>query len=505
MSKNIIIFDTTLRDGEQSPGASLTSDQKLIIARELEKMKVDVIEAGFAISSPDDFKSIERISSVMKNVTVCSLARAVEKDIAAAAGALAGARHKRIHTFIATSPVHMKYKLRMSKSDVVSSAVEAVKLSRKFCDEVEFSCEDATRSDKKFLCEIVEKVISAGAGIINIPDTVGYAYPDEMGKLISYLLNNVKNSHKAVFSVHCHNDLGLATANSLASVLAGAGQVECTVNGLGERAGNAAMEEIVMALNVRFPKMKTRINTRAIARVSGMVSHMTGIVVQPNKAVVGANAFAHEAGIHQDGVLKKAQTYEIMRPEDVGISGTLLVLGKHSGRAALDKKLKELGFQVEKDKLNKIFADFKKLADKKKKIYDEDIIALIEKDMGRREGFELKNFEVHTTPAGSKGRVTLKKSGKVFKGEASGDGPVDSVLKAVEAVSGRKSKLTDYSVKSITVGKDAQGEVRLRAAFGKKVFAGVSSSTDIIEASILAYISAVNKLELQNVKKEDKK
>ncbi len=501
MSKNIIIFDTTLRDGEQSPGASLTSAQKLIIARELEKMKVDVIEAGFAISSPDDFKSIERISSVIKSVTVCSLARAVEKDITAAAGALSKARHKRIHTFIATSPVHMKYKLRMSKADVVSSAVEAVKLSRKLCDEVEFSCEDATRSDKKFLCEIVEKVISAGAGIINIPDTVGYAYPEEMGKLISYLLNNVKNSHKAVFSVHCHNDLGLATANSLASVLAGAGQVECTVNGLGERAGNAALEEIVMALNVRFPKMKTRVNTRAIARVSGMVSHMTGIVVQPNKAVVGANAFAHEAGIHQDGMLKKAQTYEIMRPEDVGISGTRLVLGKHSGRAALDKKLKDLGFQVEKDKLNKIFADFKKLADKKKKIYDEDIIALIEKDMGRREGFELKNFEVHTTPAGSKGKVTLKKGGKTFTGEASGDGPVDSVLKAVEAVSGRKGKLTDYSVKSITVGKDAQGEVRLRAAFGKKVFAGVSSSTDIIEASILAYISALNKLELPNIKK----
>ncbi|MEA2081748.1 MAG: 2-isopropylmalate synthase [Elusimicrobiota bacterium] len=501
MAKNIIIFDTTLRDGEQSPGASLTSAQKLIIARELEKMKVDVIEAGFAISSPEDYKSIERISSAVKNVTVCSLARALEKDITAAASSLAKARHKRIHTFIATSPVHMKYKLRMSESDVVSSAVGSVKFARKYCDEVEFSCEDATRSDKKFLCKIVEKVISAGAKIINIPDTVGYAYPDEMGKLISYLLTNVKNSHKAVFSVHCHNDLGLATANSLTSVIAGAGQVECTVNGLGERAGNAAMEEIVMALNVRFPKMKTHVFTPAISRVSGMVSHMTGIAVQQNKAIVGANAFAHEAGIHQDGVLKKAQTYEIMRPEDVGISGSQLVLGKHSGRAALDKKLKELGFLVEKDKLSEIFKAFKKLADKKKKIYDEDIIALIEKDMGRRDGFELKNFEVHTTPAGSKGRVTLKKGGKIFKGEASGDGPVDSVFKAVEAVSGRKGKLADYQVKSITVGKDAQGEARLRVAFGKKVLAGVSSSTDIIEASILAYISALNKFELKKSKK----
>jgi len=500
MPGKIIIFDTTLRDGEQSPGASLSSAQKLIIARELEKMKVDVIEAGFAISSPDDYKSIQDISSALKDTTVCSLSRAVEKDIAASAGALAAARHKRIHTFIATSPVHMKYKLRMSKDEVVSNAVGAVKLARGYCDEVEFSCEDATRSDKKFLCEIIEKVISAGAGIINIPDTVGYSYPEEMGELISYLLTNVKNSHKAVFSVHCHNDLGLGTANSLAAVLAGARQVECTVNGLGERAGNASLEEIVMALKVRFPKIKTGVDTHAIARVSGMVSHMTGIVVQPNKAIVGANAFSHEAGIHQDGVLKKAQTYEIMKPEDVGISGSQLVLGKHSGRAALAKKFKDMGFQVAGDKLDAIFAEFKKLADKKKKVYDEDIIALIEKDMGRRDGFELKNFEVHTTPSGSKGKVTLKKAGKIFKGEAAGDGPVDSVLKAVEAVSGRKGVLTDYQVKSITVGKDAQGEVRLRAAFGKKVLAGVSSSTDIIEASILAYLSALNKLELRNIK-----
>ncbi|MFH1353528.1 MAG: 2-isopropylmalate synthase [bacterium] len=493
MKKTVKIFDTTLRDGEQSPGASLTSQQKVIIAQQLEKLKVDIIEAGFPVSSPEDFKSVRLVAAAVKNVTVCGLARTIEKDITAASSALKKARRKRIHTFIATSPVHMKYKLRMSESDVVDSAVKAVKLAGRFCDEVEFSCEDATRSEKRFLCEVIEKAINAGAGIINVPDTVGYAYPAEMGNLIRFLIENVRNSHKAVFSVHCHNDLGLATANSLTSVLAGAGQVECTVNGIGERAGNAAVEEIVMALKVRFPQFKTGINARQLATTSRIVSTLTGIPVQPNKAIVGANAFAHEAGIHQDGVIKKAQTYEIMEPRDVGISGSSLVLGKHSGRAALAKKIKEQGFNVSKKQINKIFADFKRLADKKKKVYDDDIVALLEKDFGKREGYELESFDVLTGESGQHATVKLRKDKKVLTGTASGDGPVDSVLKAVDSVTRRPGRLLNYSVNAITTGKDAQGEVRLTVSFGKKKFLGSSSSTDIIEASVLAYLSALNK------------
>jgi len=497
MKKTVKIFDTTLRDGEQSPGASLTSRQKVIIAQQLEKLKVDIIEAGFPVSSPDDFKSVRLASAAVKNVTVCGLARTIEKDITAASQALKKARRKRIHTFIATSPVHMKYKLRMSERDVVDSAVKAVKFAKKFCDEVEFSCEDATRSEKKFLCEVIEKTIKAGAGIINVPDTVGYAHPEEMGNLIRFLIENVSNSHKAVFSVHCHNDLGLATANSLTSVLAGAGQVECTVNGIGERAGNAAVEEIVMALKVRFPQFKTGIKARQLAKTSRLVSNLTGIPVQPNKAIIGANAFAHEAGIHQDGVIKKAQTYEIMEPGDVGISGSSLVLGKHSGRAALAKKVKEQGFNVPKERINKIFAAFKRLADKKKKVYDDDIVALLEKDFGKREGYELESFDVLTGASGQHAVVKLKKNKKVLTGNASGDGPVDSVLKAVDSVTGLPGRLLNYSVNAITTGKDAQGEVRLTVSFGKKKFLGSSSSTDIIEASILAYLSALNKTGLK--------
>jgi len=493
MKRTVKIFDTTLRDGEQSPGASLTSRQKVIIARQLEKLKVDIIEAGFPVSSPDGFKSVQMASSAVKTPTVCALARTVEKDIIAAAGALKKAKRKRIHTFIATSPVHMKYKLRMSESTVKDSVSKSVKLAGKYCDEVEFSCEDATRSERKFLCEVIEIAIKAGAGIINVPDTVGYAYPAEMGGLVRYLIENVRNSHRAVFSVHCHNDLGLATANSLASVLAGAGQVECTVNGIGERAGNAALEEVVMALKVRFPQCKSGINTRELAKASRVVSHLTGIPVQPNKAIVGANAFAHEAGIHQDGVIKKAQTYEIMEPRDVGISGSQLVLGRHSGRAALAKRIKEQGFTISKGKVDKIFTAFKKLADKKKKIYDDDIVALLEKDFGKREGYELESFDVLTGAAGQKGTVRLKKNKKIFSGSASGDGPVDSVLKAVDSITGRPGRLINYSVNAITTGKDAQGEVRLTVSFGKKKFFGSSSSTDIIEATILAYLSALNK------------
>jgi len=457
-------------------------------------MKVDVIEAGFAVSSPEDFRSVEAVAAALKDVTVCSLARTLEKDIIASGEALAKAKHKRIHTFIATSPVHMKYKLKMSEAEVLDCAEKAVKLARKYCDEVEFSCEDATRSERKFLKKIIEAAIDAGARIINIPDTVGYAYPEEMGNLISFLMQNVKNSCAAVFSVHCHNDLGLASANSLASVLAGARQVECTVNGLGERAGNASLEEVVMALKVRFPKMKTGINTKEIMRSSKMVSSMTGLAVQVNKAVVGANAFAHEAGIHQDGVIKKALTYEIMKPEDVGISGSLIVLGKHSGRAGVAKKIKDLGFNIPAQQLDDIFADFKQLADKKKKIYDDDIIALLEKTLGKKEGYELKTFKVTTGPGSSWGLVKLKKKGKIYTGKSSGNGPVDSVLKAVDSISRKKGKLIDYSVNAITMGKDAQGEVRLTVSFGGKKYFGSSSSTDIIEASILAYLSALNKL-----------
>ncbi len=495
MSERIKIFDTTLRDGEQSPGASLTSDQKVAIAKQLEKLGVDVIEAGFPISSPEDFKSVKDVAGVIKTATVCGLARAVEKDIDAAAKALKKARHGRIHTFIATSPVHMKYKLRMSENEVLESAVRAVRQARRRCGEVEFSCEDATRSDKKFLVKIITAAIKAGAGIINIPDTVGYSYPSEMSELLRFLIENTKGAEKAVFSVHCHNDLGLASANSISSVLAGARQVECTINGLGERAGNAALEEIVMALKVRFPRFKTGIDTRQIFRTSRMVSNLTGVYVQKNKAIVGKNAFAHEAGIHQDGVIKKAQTYEIMKPQDVGISGSTLVLGKHSGRAALLKRAKELGFNLSHRQLDKIFAEFKRLADKKKNVYDDDIVALLKKDVGvGPRGYELESFEVVTGKLNPIALVKLKKSGRVFTGTATGDGPVDSVLKAIDSISGKSGKLLDYSVNAVTKGKDAQGEVRLTAQFGSAVTSGVSSSTDIIEASILAYISALNKI-----------
>jgi len=499
--KRVIIFDTTLRDGEQSPGASLTSSQKLIVARQLENLGVDVIEAGFAISSPDDFKSIQSVSSALRKTTICSLSRCVEKDILAAADALKPAKKKRIHVFIATSPVHMKYKLKMTPGEVVETAVKSVKLAKKHCDEVEFSCEDATRSDKKFLVKVLEKVIKAGAKIINLPDTVGYSYPEETGKFFKYIIENVKGSHRVIFSAHCHNDLGLATANSLSAILNGVRQVECTINGIGERAGNASLEEIVMALKVRFPEFKTGVNTKQILRTSRLISTLTGIFVQPNKAIVGANAFAHEAGIHQDGVLKKAQTYEIMRPQDIGAAQSVLILGKHSGRAALKRKIEELGFRLNEEQLNKVFRDFKKLADKKKKIFDDDIVALMGKEFTKKTAWQLLYFDVKTSSKGAQAEVHLEKNGKKFRGKAKGDGPVDSVLKAVDSVTKTKGKLIDYSVNAITMGKDAQGEVRLTVEINKKRFFGSSSSTDIIEASILAYLSALTKYKLRDFRK----
>ncbi|MCD6413335.1 MAG: 2-isopropylmalate synthase [Elusimicrobia bacterium] len=495
MSERVEIFDTTLRDGEQSPGASLTSEQKVIIARQLDVLGVDIIEAGFPVSSQEDFRSVRAVAESVKRATVCGLARALEKDITAAGKALKRASRKRIHTFIATSPVHMKYKLRMSREEVLANAVRAVKLAGKYCGEVEFSCEDASRSERKFLVKIIEEVIKAGAKIINIPDTVGYSYPSEMEDLVRFLIENVRGSEKVIFSVHCHNDLGLATANSISSVLAGARQVECTINGIGERAGNAAMEEIVMALKVRFPQFKTGINTKQIFRTSRLVSNLTGVFVQQNKAIVGKNAFAHESGIHQDGVIKKAQTYEIIKPQDVGISGSTLVLGKHSGRAALLKRARDLGFKLSQRQLNKVFAEFKRLADKKKNVYDDDIVALLEKDFGgRSSGYELESFEVVTGKLNPIALVKLKKAGKIFTGTATGDGPVDSALKAIDSISGKSGKLLDYFVNAITKGKDAQGEVRLTVQFNGEKVSGISSSTDIIEASILAYISALNKV-----------
>ncbi|MCL2658474.1 MAG: 2-isopropylmalate synthase [Betaproteobacteria bacterium] len=501
MSKDrLVIFDTTLRDGEQSPGAAMTKDEKLRIARQLERLKVDVIEAGFAAASPGDAEAIRAIAEVIKDSTVCSLARTGEADIRAAGAAIKPAARGRIHTFIATSPIHMEKKLRMQPEQVLEAAVAAVKLARQFTDDVEFSAEDAGRSDVDFLVRIFEAVIKAGAGTINVPDTVGYAVPAQWRERMRELLERVPNSDKVIWSTHCHNDLGMAVANSLAAVQAGARQVECTINGLGERAGNASLEEIVMAVRTRSDvfKLETGIDTRQIVATSKLVSSITGYPVQPNKAVVGANAFAHESGIHQDGVLKHRETYEIMRPQDVGWVKNRLTLGKLSGRNAFRARLQELGIVVEsEEQLNHAFARFKALADKKSEIFDEDLQALMSDETQEieLEHYKLVSARFHSetgeTPTAA---LTLSIGGQEKQTESSGSGPVDAAFRAIESVVQSGTELMLYSVNAITTGTDAQGEVTVRLAHGGRVVNGQGADTDIIVASAKAYLNALNKL-----------
>ena len=502
MSDHLIIFDTTLRDGEQSPGASMTRDEKVRIAKSLERMRVDIIEAGFPVASPGDFESVKAVAAAIHDSTVCALARAIDKDIDRAGEAIKPAKSGRIHTFIATSPIHMQEKLRMAPDDVLAQAVRAVKHARRYTDDVEFSPEDAGRSELDFLCRVLEAVIDAGARTVNIPDTVGYNLPHQFGTLIKQLRERVPNADKAVFSVHCHNDLGLAVANSLSAVLNGARQVECTINGLGERAGNAALEEIVMAVRTRRDMFscETRIDTTQIVPASRLVANITGFAVQPNKAIVGANAFAHESGIHQDGVIKKRETYEIMRAEDVGWSANRMVLGKHSGRNAFRTRLAELGIEFKnEDDVNRAFARFKDLADKKHDIFDEDLQALVTEEALEQADEKLRlvhlkvSSETNVKPVA---RLRLFIDGREQDTIAEGSGPVDAVFKAIENVIASGAVLQLYSVNNITSGTDAQGEVTVRLERDGRIVNGHGADTDIVIASGKAYLNALNKLVL---------
>jgi 2-isopropylmalate synthase len=500
MKDHLIIFDTTMRDGEQSPGASMTKEEKLRIARLLEKMRVDVIEAGFPAASNGDFEAVRAVAEIIKDSTVCGLSRSNDKDIARAAEAIKPARSGRIHTFIATSPIHMEKKLRMTPDQVLTDAVNAVRFARKFTDDVEFSPEDAGRSEVDFLCRVLEAVIKEGARTVNIPDTVGYTLPEQFGGLIRTLRERVPNSDKAVWSVHCHNDLGLAVANSLAAVMNGARQVECTINGLGERAGNSSLEEIVMAVRTRrdvFP-CDTRIDATQIVPASKLVSGITGFPVQPNKAIVGANAFAHEAGIHQDGVLKSRETYEIMRAEDVGWNANKLVLGKHSGRTAFKARLKELGIPLESDQaINAAFTRFKDLADKKHEIFDEDIHALLAGEAVAAQSEHWKLIDMNQASGTGErphARVVLSEGGAERRAESEGDGPVDATFKAIESLAASEAELMLYSVNAVTQGTESQGEVTVRLQKAGRIVNGVGADTDIVVASAKAYLAALNKL-----------
>ncbi|MEN8212721.1 MAG: 2-isopropylmalate synthase [Pseudomonadota bacterium] len=501
MSKEQLkIFDTTLRDGEQSPGASMTRDEKLRIARALEKLRVDVIEAGFPIASQGDFEAVRSVAQVVKDSTVCGLSRALDKDIDRAGEALKGANASRIHTFIATSPIHMEQKLRMSPDQVVEQAVRAVRRARQYTDDVEFSAEDAGRSEIDFLCRIIEAVIDEGASTINVPDTVGYAMPWQFGETIGTLIERVPNSDKAIFSVHCHNDLGLAVANSLSAVMHGARQVECTINGLGERAGNASLEEIVMAVRTRADvyQCETGLDTTEILSCSKLVSNVTGFPVQPNKAIVGANAFAHESGIHQDGVLKHRETYEIMRAQDVGWSKNRMVLGKHSGRNAFRTRLEELGHRFDsEDDLNETFRRFKDLADKKHEIFDEDLQVLVSETDSEAVSERLRLLslkvcsETGETPVAN---VVLSIDGEEVSDTASGGGPVDAAFQAIKRLAGIDAILQLYSVNNITSGTDAQGEVTVRLKQDDRIINGQGADTDIVIASAKAYVNGINRL-----------
>lgn len=497
--KKIIVFDTTLRDGEQAPGASLTSEQKQEVARQLEKLGVDIIEAGFPIASPDDLKAVSLIAKTIKKSAVCGLARCLKEDIVAVHTGVKKALHPRIHVFLATSKIHLQYKFRKVEDEILSLAKQSLKLAKKYFDDIEFSPEDATRTEPEFLYRIIETAINEGARTINIPDTVGYSYPQEIYSLISGVFNKVPNINKAIISIHCHDDLGLATANSLSAVLAGAKQVHCTINGIGERAGNASLEEVVMAIKTRsdaFLNLTTNIKTKEIYRTSRLVSNLTGFVVPPNKAVVGVNAFRHESGIHQAAVIKQRSTYEIMDPQDIGVGESELVLGKHSGRHALVKRLKDLGFVVDDKKLEVIMKRFKELADKKKEIFDDDLLALVqEQERSKRKKYEFVSLEVLTgTKIIPKAKVSLCYQKKTFQAEAKGDGPVDACFKAVDKITEIPAKLASYKLEAITKGKDAQGMVRVEILIQGKTFTGLGASTDILEASLKAYLDALNKV-----------
>jgi len=497
--EHIKIFDTTLRDGEQSPGNTMNIQEKLRVARQLETLGVDIIEAGFPVASPGDFSAVQEIARTIKKCEVAGLARANDRDIDVAWDAIKGAKYPRIHTFISTSDIHLKYQLRKTRDEVLTLAVKSVKRARKYTPNVEFSAMDATRTDRDYLCAVLAEAIDAGAITVNIPDTVGYAVPDEFGALIRYIREHVPNIAQAVISVHCHNDLGLAVANSLSAVANGARQVECTINGIGERAGNAAMEEIVMILRTRrdlFP-VDSRIVTEKIYTTSRLITSITGVTVQPNKAVVGANAFAHESGIHQDGLLKEKITYEIMTPASIGLSKSALVIGKHSGSHAFMARAAELGYNLSKDELKIAFERFKELADKKKEIYDEDIEAIITEVAFRApDKYKLINMNVMSgTGAIPAATVEMDVDGKIIKDVGFGDGPVDAAFKTIAKVTGTKSRLLKYAVNSITGGTDAQGEVSVRLEEDGCMVVGQGSHTDIIMASVLAYVNALNRLE----------
>jgi 2-isopropylmalate synthase len=497
--KQIIrIFDTTLRDGEQAPGNSMNIEEKLRIAKQLQKLNVDVIEAGFPIASDGDFEAVKLVAQTIKGPQIAGLCRSSEKDIDRAWEALKYAGEKgRIHTFIATSDIHMKYKLQMEPAKVLASAVKAVKRAASYTPNVEFSCEDAVRTRLPFLAEVVEAVIAAGATTVNIPDTVGYTIPFEYFNIITYLKNNVPNIDQAVISVHCHNDLGLSVANSIAAIQAGARQVECTINGIGERAGNCSLEEFVMILKTRGDILPfyTNVATEQLTPSSRLLTTITGIGVQPNKSVVGANAFAHEAGIHQHGMLMEKTTYEIMTPESVGLTASALVLGKHSGRHAFKKRLEELGYDLNDEKINRAFDRFKTLADLKKEVFDEDLDAIVADEAREDEKFKLGHITVTCGSfAVATATVQLEINGTAVRTAELGDGPVDATLKAIKKLTKTKAKLMQYNVGSITGGTDAQGEVTVRVAEGNHVVVGKGSSTDIIEASAKAYVHALNRL-----------
>jgi len=510
-ARRIKIFDTTLRDGEQSPGCSMNLQEKMEVAQALVDLGVDIIEAGFPIASPGDFEAVREIANTIRgNSVICGLARCSDADIDRAWEALKKAPRSRIHVFLATSAIHREFKLKMTREEIVERAVKGVRRAVGYCDDVEFSPEDAARTERDFLCQVVEAAIEAGATTVNIPDTVGYATPQEYGATIALLKNRVPNIDKAVISTHCHNDLGLAVANSLAAVENGAGQIECTINGIGERAGNCSLEEVVMAMRTRADQYQctTGIHTPRLVPTSRLVSSITGVHVQRNKAIVGRNAFAHEAGIHQDGMLKERRTYEIMQPEDVGFQATDLVLGKHSGRAALSDRAKALGYTLTGEQLHVVFDEFKKLADKKKDIYDGDIIALIEQQMHGAPAeveWKLVAFEV-SSGSGHKPRakLTLRHGDKEFTEEvADGDGPIDAAFLATEKITGIKLKCIDYQVKSATLGHDALGEVNLSVAHGNQTFRGRGVSTDTVEATVQAILTAANRIALTGGKRSE--
>jgi 2-isopropylmalate synthase len=502
MNDRLIIFDTTLRDGEQSPGATMNLAEKLQVAHALKDLGVDVIEAGFPIASPGDFEAVQTIAREVQGPIICGLARCNAADIDRAGEALRDCPRRRIHVFLATSAIHRQFKLKMAKEEIVRRCIEGVRRARQYTDDVEFSPEDAARTELDFLTEVVEAAIDAGATTVNIPDTVGYAVPSQYAAIIAHLRKHVRNIDKAVISVHCHDDLGMAVANSLAAVMEGARQVECTINGIGERAGNCALEEVVMAVRTRqdYFQLTTNINTKKLYPTSRLVSHVTGIQVQRNKAIVGQNAFAHEAGIHQDGMLKERTTYEIMNPEDIGVPQTELVLGKHSGRHALRQRVLDLGYHLTEEQLQKVFDGFKALADRKKVIYDADVEALAEAQI--HSGPALWTLEAVSCNAGSatipSAAVCLwHQDGTIVRKASLGDGPIDAVFKAIEEITGIEVKLRDYRVRSVTVGEDAQGEAHIEAEYNGRVINGRAVSTDIVEASALAFLQVINRIALR--------